>query len=127
MFRNVETHFANVPSIDIQRSKMKIQSDHKTSWNVGQVIPLYWSEILPGDSVKMTHSAVVRLQTMLTPAMDNLVLDFMWFFVPNRLCDTRWKEVMLENTASPWAPTTQYSVPTISSPSGGFNQQEYRD
>ena len=66
MFRNVESHFANVPSIDIQRSKMKIQSDHKTSWNVGQVIPLYWSEILPGDSVKMTHSAVVRLQTMLT-------------------------------------------------------------
>ena len=121
MFRNAESHFVNVPNIEIQRSKMKIPFEHKTSFNVGDVIPIYLNQdILPGDTVRMSHSAVVRMQTMLTPVMDNLVLDFYWFFVPYRLIWNHWKEFMQENTSGPWAPTTQYQIPSISAPTGGF-------
>ena len=74
MFRNAQSHFAQVPSIDIQRSKMRIQNEHKTTFNNGDVVPIYFDgDILPGDTVKMTHSAVVRLQTLLTPIMDDTV------------------------------------------------------
>lgn len=121
MFRNTESHFAQVPNIEIQRSKMRIPFEHKTTWNNGDVVPIYFDgDILPGDTIKMTHSAVVRLQTLLTPIMDNLVMDFYWFFVPYRLVWNKWKEFMQENTAGPWAPSQQYQIPTISAPSGGF-------
>lgn len=120
MFRETETHFAQVPSIDIQRSKMKIQTDHKTSFNVGDIIPIFWKTILPGDTVKMTYSTVVRMPSMLTPVMDNLDLDVSFYFVPYRLVYNRTKELYGENTAGPWAPTTEYAFPTISAPSGGF-------
>ena len=120
MFREAETHFAQVPSIDIQRSKMKIQTDEKTSFNVGDIIPIFWKTVLPGDTVKMTYSAVVRMPSMLTPVMDNLDLDVSFYFVPYRLIFNRTKEMYGENTAGPWAPTTQYAFPTISAPSGGF-------
>lgn len=120
MNRNVESHFSELPSVDIERSIFDRSSTHKTSFNVGDVIPFYIDEVLPGDSFRVTTSKVVRLQTMLTPIMDNIYLDTYFFFVPNRLIWSHWREFMGENTSSPWVQTTAYQVPRISSPSGGF-------
>lgn len=127
MNRNVESHFSTLPSADIRRSILDRSSGHKTSFNVGELVPLYVDEILPGDSVKITTSKVVRLQTLLTPIMDNVYLDTYWFFVPNRLCWEHWKEFCGENTASAWAPTTQYQIPSIKSPAAGWNKGALAD
>lgn len=121
MNRNVESHFSKLPSADIQRSIFDRSSGHKTSFNVGDLVPFYLDEILPGDSVKIITSKVVRLQTLLTPIMDNVYLDTYWFFVPTRLCWDHWKQFCGENTESAWAPTTEYQIPTIKSPAGGWN------
>lgn len=120
MNRNVESHFSELPSVDIQRSIFDRSSTHKTSFNVGELIPFYIDEVLPGDSFQVTTSKVVRLQTLLTPVMDNLYLDTYYFFVPNRLVWNHWKEFNGENTESAWIPENTYQVPSISSPSGGF-------
>lgn len=127
MNRNVESHFSKLPSADIQRSIFDRSSGHKTSFNVGDLVPLYLDEILPGDSVKITTSKVVRLQTLLTPIMDNVYLDTYWFFVPSRLCWDHWKQFCGENTESAWAPTTEYQIPTIKSPVGGWNSGTIAD
>lgn len=121
MNRNVESHFSQIPNADIQRSIFDRSSGHKTSFNVGELIPLYVDEILPGDSVNITTSKVVRLQTLLTPIMDNVYFDTYWFFVPNRLTWTHWKQFCGENTESAWVPQTTYEIPTIKSPTGGFD------
>ncbi len=120
MNRNVESHFSKLPSAEIQRSVFDRSSDHKTSFNVGDLIPFYVDEVLPGDTFDVTTSKVVRSQTMLTPIMDNLYLDTYYFFVPNRLVWKHWKEFCGENTAGAWAPTVEYTIPSISAPSGGF-------
>lgn len=118
--RNVESHFSILPQSEIHRSIFDRSSGHKTSFNVGELIPLYLDEILPGDSVDISTSKVVRLQTLLTPIMDNLYFDTYWFFVPNRIVWEHWKEFCGENTQSAWAPTTEYAIPTIKSPEDGF-------
>lgn len=120
MNRNVESHFSQVPRINIPRSIFNRSSTHKTSFNAGDLIPLYVDEILPGDSVKMRTSKVIRLQTMLTPIMDNIYFDVYWFFVPNRLVWEHWQQFTGENTESAWAPTATYSIPKIKSPDDGF-------
>lgn len=120
MNRNVEEHFSELPSVDIQRSIFDRSFTHKTSFNVGDLIPFYVDEVLPGDSFKVTTSKVVRLQTLLTPVMDNLYLDTYYFFVPNRLVWSHWKEFNGENTQSAWYPENTYQIPSISSPDGGF-------
>lgn len=122
MFRNLESKFAIIPKIDIERSTFDRPSELKTSFNFADLIPIYAEEILPGDTVRMTTSKVVRMQTLLTPVLDNAYLDVFWFFVPNRLVWTNWKRFMGE-TVYPdgaWVQTTQYQVPSISAPSGGF-------
>lgn len=124
MNRNVESHFAlNPTNIDMSRSTFDRSASVKTSFNVGDIIPIGSPiEILPGDTVDLKVSKVVRLQTMLTPMMDNLYLDTYWFFVPNRLVWEHWKELMGENTSSPWIPQVSYTVPQITSPaSTGWN------
>lgn len=121
MNRNVESHFATLPSAEIGRSQFDRSSSLKTSFNVGDVVPFYLDEVLPGDTFKIKTSKVVRLQTLLTPLMDNIYLDTYYFFVPNRLVWEHWKQFNGENTESAWLPSTEYEVPQITAPSGGWN------
>ncbi len=69
----------------------------------------------------ITTSKVVRMPSLLTPIMDNIYLDTYYFFVPNRLCWSHWRELMGENTQSAWIPTVEYQVPQITAPAGGWN------
>lgn len=122
MNRNVESHFALNPTrIDMSRSTFDRSSSVKTSFNVGDIVPFFLEEVLPGDTFNVRTSKVVRMQTLLTPMMDNVYLDSYYFFVPNRLVWNHWKEFNGENTESAWIPTTEYSVPQITSPSGGWS------
>lgn len=126
MLRNAESHFATVPNLDMPRSAMSRSCGHQTTFNVGQCIPLYVdTDILPGDSVRMTTSKVLRLQTMLTPTFGNMFYDIYWFFVPHRLVWTHWKQFMRENTESAWIPQTEYELPSISSPLDANNDPTY--
>lgn len=121
MNRNVESHFAlNPTNIDMSRSTFDRSHSVKTSFNVGQIVPFYLEEVLPGDTFSVDSSKVVRLQSLLTPIMDNIYLDHYYFFVPNRLVWSHWKEFNGENTQSPWIPKTEYSVPQITAPAGGW-------
>lgn len=122
MNRNVESHFALNPTrIDMSRSTFDRSSSVKTSFNVGDIVPFFIEEVLPGDTFNVRTSKVVRMQTLLTPIMDNVYLDSYYFFVPNRLVWNHWKEFNGENTESAWIPSTEYSVPQITSPSGGWS------
>ena len=117
MSRNAESRFAvNPTNIDIKRSRFHRPSSVKTTFNVGDLIPFYVDEVLPGDTFDITTSKVVRTQTLVAPIMDNIYLDTYYFFVPNRLVWEHWKELMGENTNSAWYPSTAYSVPQITAP-----------
>lgn len=120
MNRNTESHFSLLPRIDIGRSRFDRSASVKTSFNAGDVIPFYCEEVLPGDTFNVKTSRVVRMQTLLTPMMDNVYLDTYYFFVPNRLTWEHWKEFCGENTQSAWIPETEYTIPQVTAPDGGW-------
>lgn len=122
MSRNANSHFAlNPTNIDIQRSKFNRSSSVKTSFNVGQLIPFYLDEVLPGDTFQIKTSKVVRMQPLVSAPMDNLYFDTYYFFVPNRIVWEHWKQFNGENTESAWIPKTEYAIPQIKAPEGGWN------
>lgn len=122
MNRNVESHFALNPTrLDMSRSKFDRSFSLKTSFNVGDIVPFYVDEVLPGDTFDVKTSKVVRMQTLITPIMDNIYLDTYYFFVPNRLVWEHWKQFNGENTESAWLPSTEYSIPQLTAPSGGWS------
>ena len=118
MNRNTESHFSIAPHVDISRSRFDRSASLKTSFNAGDVVPFFLDEVLPGDTFSVDTSKVVRMQTLLTPMMDNVYLDTYYFFVPNRLVWDHWKEFCGENTESAWIPQTEYTMPQITSPAG---------
>lgn len=125
--RNVESHFSKLPTVNVQRSILDRGSSYSTTFNAGQLIPFYVDEVLPGDTFDVSTAKVVRMQTLLTPLMDNLYLDTYYFFVPNRLVWDKWKEFCGENTDSAWAPKTTHYIPKIASPAGGFETGSIAD
>lgn len=118
--RNAESRFAVNPThLDISRSRFDRTSTVKTSFNVGDLVPFYIDEVLPGDTFDVSTAKVVRMQPMVAPPMDDLFLDTYYFFVPNRLVWEHWTNLMGENDTTSWYPTVDYSVPQVISPHNG--------
>lgn len=127
MNRNTESHFSLTPTVNIGRSKFDRSFDHKTTFNTGDLIPIYYSEVLPGDSVKMRMSEVVRMQTPIAPVMDNAFLDTYFFFIPNRLVWDHFKQFMGENDTAPWIQQNEYEIPQIVAPENGWKKGSLAD
>lgn len=114
---NAETYFSELPRVDIKRSIFNMPFNHKTSFDVGDLIPFYCLEVVPGDTHQIRTSIVARLQTLLTPMMDSMFLETFYFFVPNRLVWDHWKNFMGENDNGPWIQDqVKYYVPSLSPP-----------
>lgn len=127
MNRNTESHFSLTPTVNIGRSKFDRSFDMKTTFNTGDLIPIYCSDVLPGDSIKMRMSEIVRMQTPIAPVMDNAYMDTYFFFVPNRLIWDHFKAFMGENDTAPWTQTNTYEVPQIVAPSAGWKKGSLAD
>lgn len=127
MNRNTESHFAINPHVDIERSTFDRSTQLKTTFNAGELVPIFVDEVLPGDTFNMDTASVVRMSTPIHPVMDNCNLDLYYFFVPNRLLWDHWKEFNGENTTTKWEQTTEYEIPQITAPSGGWQKGTIAD
>lgn len=127
MNRNTEMHFSEIPKIHQNRSKFDLSHSNKLTFNTGEVIPIYVDmDILPGDTVQMDTAELVRMATPIHPVMDNMVMDLYWFFVPHRLVWDHWRAFWGEND-DPWTQTTEYEVPQIKAPTGGWEEGTIAD
>lgn len=113
MNKNVESHFSLMPQVDMPRSTFDRSSTHCTTFNVGELIPVYIDEVLPGDTYKVTTAKQIRLQTLIAPLFGTLYAEFHHWFIPNRLIFDHWQELMGENKDSAWIPEREYTTPQI--------------
>lgn len=111
--------------LDRPRSRFDRSSSVKTSFNVGALVPFYLDEVLPGDTFDIETSFVTRLQTLITPPMDDLFLDTYYFFVPSRLTWTHWKEFMGESKSA-WTSNVEYEVPQLVVPASEENRKSIK-
>jgi hypothetical protein len=88
--------FVEVPHADIQRSTFDRSFGHKTTFDAGELIPIYADEMLPGDTFACNLTAFARLATPIHPTMDNAFMDTHFFSVPLRLVWDDFEEFMGE-------------------------------
>ena len=127
MNRNTENHFGNNPSKSMPRSAFKMSHSHTTSFSTGSIIPIYWKDCLPGDSVKMNVAELIRMTTPIHPVMDNAYIDTYFFKVPRRLVYSHFEELMGENKDDAWTPTKEYELPQVTAPEGGWSKGTLAD
>lgn len=91
--------------------------------NTGDIVPIYFDEVLPGDTVKLRTNTLVRMLTPINPVMDNAWIDIYFFFVPRRLTWEHWEEFMGENKTDAWTQETEYTIPQLNAPEGGWDEK----
>ena len=75
----------------MKRSKHSLSHYHLTSMNQGRLVPIGMFEVLPGDTVQMSTSALVRLSPLVSPVMHPVHAKIHHWFVPYRLLWDAWE------------------------------------
>ena len=130
--------FSEVPHADIQRSTFDRSHGLKTTFNAGELVPIYVDEALPGDTFSCNLTAFSRLATPIHPTMDNAFMDSHFFAVPVRLVWDDFEEFMGETKTYKAAGATRldgtpdFSVaapipPTITAGGSGEAEQSLSD
>ncbi|WJW80026.1 major capsid protein [Bartonella sp. TP] len=91
--KDLNYSFSKVPSVKKPRSRFNRSHNHITAFDSGYLVPVYVDEVLPGDTFKMKLSSFSRLATPTVPVMDNVYMDFHFFYVPNRLLWEHWEQM----------------------------------
>ena len=69
-----------------------LSHNHFTTMEMGLLYPIAWLECIPGDIHRLDLQALVRVQPMISPILNNLTCDIHAFFVPTRLLWKDWED-----------------------------------
>lgn len=111
--------FSDAPAMYMKRTKFDRSHVYKTTFNSGKLIPVFIDEVLPGDTARMSVNYFARLATPIKPIMDNIYLDWFFFFVPNRLVWEHWQNFCFEQEDPD--DSTDYVIPTVSATGNSEN------
>ena len=111
--------FSDAPAMYMKRTKFDRSHVYKTTFNSGKLIPVFVDEVLPGDTTRMSVNYFARLATPIKPIMDNIYLDWFFFFVPNRLVWEHWQSFCFEQEDPD--DSTDYVIPTVSATGNSEN------
>lgn len=111
--------FSDAPAMYMRRTKFDRSHVYKTTFNSGKLIPIFVDEVLPGDTTRMSVNYFARLATPIKPIMDNIYLDWFFFFVPNRLVWNHWQNFCFEQEDPD--DSTDYVIPTITAAANSGN------
>jgi len=109
--------FSQVPRADIPRSSFDRSRNNKSTFDGGLLIPIFWDEVLPGDTFRVNMTGFARLSTPLKPVMDNAYFNTFFFFVPNRLVWDNWQRFNGEQPNP--GDSTDFLCPEVTAPASG--------
>lgn len=93
------------------RNAFDLSHEKKLSLNMGELVPIYLQEVVPGDKFRVNTEALIRLSPMLAPVMHRVNVYVHYFFVPNRILWTNWEDFITggpEGTTMPIFPQVSY-------------------
>lgn len=118
---NMVSRFSQIPNSQKPRSSFQVKQNNKGQLaDAGLIVPFGIYEVYPGDTFKLSPTVFVRLTTQLVPLMDNMYLDWFALFVPNRLVDSRWEQIMGERKPDPDS-SIDYTTPKLPGPVAGWS------
>lgn len=67
------------------RSSFDLSHEHKTTLDMGKLVPVQCDEVLPGDTFNQRSTALTRVAPLAHPLMHRVELRLHSFYVPNRV------------------------------------------
>lgn len=118
--------FAQIPNVNMARSKFDRSYTAKDTIQFDSLTPLFVEEVLPGDTINLNVASFCRLAPQFKPIMDNMYLDYFFFFVPNRLVWSHWEN--FNGAKDNPSDSIDYTIPTMTAPAvTGFDVGSIQD
>ena len=76
----------------MKRQKHNLSNYKLATTDMGRLVPVQLQEVLPGDTMQMETSALIRVSPMLAPVMHPCTVRFHHWFVPTRLVWDGWED-----------------------------------
>lgn len=76
----------------MKRHKHSLSHYHLTTCDMGKLIPIGLTEVLPGDTVQHATSLLVRANPLVAPVMHPVQVKVHHWFVPHRLVWSGWED-----------------------------------
>lgn len=76
----------------MKRFVHKTNSDHKTSLDLGMLVPIQFLDVMAGQTTYLNNNALFRFQPMVAPALVKMNAYFVSFFCPYRLLWDKWDD-----------------------------------
>lgn len=99
----------------MKRFKHSLSNYRLITGDMGQLLPVGCTEVLPGDSFQQSTSALIRLSPQVAPVMHPITVRIHHFFVPNRILWDGWEDFI---TGGPDGLGSSDPFPTIDVPPG---------
>lgn len=89
MKRNI--FYQNKPA-KVKRTAFDLSHEKKFSARMGQLLPIFSQEVVPGDTFKINTESLIRFAPMVFPVMHRIDAYIHYFYVPNRIIWDRWEK-----------------------------------
>jgi len=76
----------------MKRNKFSLSNYKLLSCDMGELVPIGLTEVLPGDTIQQATSALVRVSPLLAPVMHPVHVRIHHWFVPHRLVWDEWED-----------------------------------
>lgn len=94
----------------MKRNKHSLSHYLLSTFDMGQLIPVGHFDVLPGDSVRMATSCLLRVSPLVAPVMHPVQVRLHHWFVPFRLLWAGWEDFI---TGGPLGTGTGLTYPTF--------------
>lgn len=81
-------------SVQLQQPKKSVFDlgfESKLTCKMGDLVPIYMEEVVPGDVFKVRSELMLRMSPLVAPVMHRVDVFTHFFFVPNRLIWNNWE------------------------------------
>lgn len=99
----------------MNRSKFALSYTKLLSCDMGELVPVGLTEVLPGDTIQHATSALVRAAPLLAPVMHPVHVRLHHWFVPHRLVWDDWEDFITGGSDG----MNDADFPVITFPNGG--------
>jgi hypothetical protein len=117
--------FENIRVKAPKKNVFDLSHEKKLSCNMGDLVPIFLQEVIPGDTFQVNSEILMRLAPLVAPVMHRVNVFTHYFFVPNRLVYGDWEDFItggVDGQSNPAFPKISYDsdgthprLPTVGS------------
>lgn len=119
---NTDIRFTLNSILKVPRTTFNRNQKNITTFNSGDLVPLFIDEVLPGDTYKLDLGSVIRFSNpLIRPVMDDAKMNVWAFFVPKRIVEDNWEQLIANYRDNPdWTSDVNLAMSSLQVPTGGF-------